>query len=81
MAVEQCRKCGVWNCAGGDSCKSDLYENGAEDGVKKAIAAVSDNCPECNGDGKIDRGDGYDDDCPHCLVAIKAIYAETGVTR
>lgn len=36
MARERCYKCGEWNCDGGDSCQSDLYDNGVND----AIAAI-----------------------------------------
>jgi len=63
-----------------DTALQSMHDDTREATVRECCAAVSDNCPECNGDGEIDRGDGHNDDCPHCLVAKAAIYRETGVT-
>lgn len=78
MAVEQCKKCGVWNCAGGDSCKSDLYDNGVDDTraatvreVCAILPAVID-CPACQSH--------KDFTCGRCLTAQKKLLTETGVT-
>ena len=67
MARERCYKCGEWNCDGGDSCHSDLYDNGVED----AIAAVRDRCKACH-NGLV-RGATKMVPCPYCVPSIAAI--------
>jgi len=75
MAVEKCRKCGVWNCVRGDSCTSDLYDNGAKD----AVAAVR-GLKEGRDPPRNDMTDVYDEGYAECKKdAEAAIREKTGV--